>query len=487
MSTAIVWFRLDLRVHDNPALLAASRRHERIVPVYIHTPTKGDSWANGDASRWWLHHSLASLSDMLSSFGSGLCFCLGEPHTELLSVARETAAYAVYWNRRYEPVEAANDNRIKQSLQNAGIQVETYRANLLLEPSDVKTSSGRSYSVFSPFWKRSVGILGIEAGRGQPPLSPKPWKPALCVRHRFHTLTSMGLLPRGHWQNKLQSHWVPGSEGAQERLDDFLRNSVIQYPRRRDLLADGTTSHLSPHLHFGEISPHQILWRLKPFLSRQSGDAAHVAAECFLRQLGWREFAHHLLHHRPELPERPFRVELLDFPWRCPGEYAKDLIAWQTGRTGIPLVDAGMRELWQTGWMHNRARMIVACFLTKNLLIPWQEGARWFWSTLVDADLANNTVGWQWAAGCGPDAAPYFRIFNPVTQARRFDPHGHYIRRWVPELATVPDGSVFTPWMTDNPPPGYPKPIVDLAASRRRALETYAQFKQDQRSRRPGP
>ncbi|WP_028080024.1 cryptochrome/photolyase family protein [Solimonas soli] len=474
-STAIVWFRRDLRLTDNPALHLALQRHERVVPLFIADFEAERPWAPGAASRWWLHHSLARLGGDFEERGVPLLIRRGDSLQALRALIGETGAEAVYWNRLYEPALVARDRRIKAALREAGIAAHSQRAALWHEPSTLRTAAGEPYRVFTPFWRRlaaELPDLRIEAAPVR--LKGPRRQPA------SDTLESLQLLPKLKWDAGFYAHWRPGEAGALHALDAFVRGSLGHYAAGRNHPAREDGTRLSPHLHFGELSPQQLRAAV---LRRAQGTATLEAdAEELLRELGWREFAHHLLFHFPHTPDAPLQDRFAKMPWRKPRDYAADLEAWQRGRTGMPIVDAGMRELWQTGWMHNRVRMIVASFLTKNLLIPWQEGTRWFWDTLLDADLANNTLGWQWTAGCGADAAPYFRIFNPLLQAQKFDADAAYIKRWLPELATLPPEAAHAPWLAragELEKAGlrlkvdYPEPIVALGASRKRALEAY--------------
>jgi len=431
MTTSIHWFRLDLRVTDNPSLVAASQSGGTVVPVFIWAPEEEAPWAPGGASRWWLHHSLAALDAELRKLGLRLIIRRGPTLATLRALVRETGATAVVWNRRYEPVVRARDAQVQQALRADGLPAESFNSALLFEPAEIQTGSGGPYRVFTPFWRACLK-LGIDPSpKGSPRLTgPKSWPASL-------RLGDLGLLPKLDWARGF--NWQPGTAGAAQELQRFVQTGLAEYKTGRDCPARVGTSRLSPHLHFGEISPRQV-W-------------AAVGSEDYRRQLVWREFAYHLLYHYPHTAEQPLRAEFKKFPWR---KAAAELTAWQRGRTGFPLVDAGLRELWTTGWMHNRVRMVAASFLVKDLLIPWQAGARWFWDTLVDADLANNTLGWQWVAGCGADAAPFFRIFNPTTQAEKFDPTGKYIGRWASE--PVP-------------------PIVDHGVARTRALAALQQLK----------
>ena len=430
MKTSIHWFRLDLRLTDNPALTAASLLGRGVVPAFIWAPEEEAPWAPGAASRWWLHHSLAALDSELRKLGSRLILRRGPTGVAMQALVKETGATAVFWNRRYEPAIRARDAEVATALRGDGVTVETFNSALLFEPAEIQTGSGGPYRVFTPFWRACLQ-RGAARPAGAPGLSGrKSWPASL-------QLDDLGLLPKLDWARGFD--WQPGPAGAARELQRFVRAGLAGYKSGRDCPARVGTSRLSPHLHFGEISPRQV-W-------------AAAGSEDYRRQLVWREFAHHLLYHYPHTAEQPLRPEFAKFPWRtAPAELA----AWQRGRTGFPLVDAGLRELWTTGWMHNRVRMVAASFLVKDLLLPWQAGARWFWDTLVDADLANNTLGWQWVAGCGADAAPFFRIFNPTLQAEKFDPAGAYRGRWGSETVA---------------------PIVDHGAARARALAALQRLK----------
>jgi len=475
--TAIVWLRRDLRLADNPALAAAARDCDRVIPVYIHAPAEERPWEPGSASRWWLHHSLHALQDALRRRGSRLLLRSGASLATLQELLEATGARTLYWNRLYEPALQARDRSIQARLSEQGIEVRSFNSALLFEPGEVKRGDGGPYRVFTPFSKACLArdILA-------PTPAPTGRLPAMQGPGSLE-LKELGLLPSKPWYRGFESVWSPGEDGAWQRLERFLETALGEYPAARDRLDCSGTSGLSPHLHFGEIGPRQLWQALERLKLHSPLPGLLAAAEAFQRQLLWREFAHHLLQQFPATPEEPLYARYQGFPW-C--EDRARLAAWQRGRTGIPLVDAGMRELWSTGFMHNRARMVVASFLTKNLGLHWLQGARWFWDTLVDADLANNTLGWQWAAGCGADAAPYFRIFNPVRQGERFDPEGAYVRRWVPELAHLPNRFIQQPW---NAPAearveseaehgdAYPPPVVDLEHSRRQALARYADWK----------
>ena len=466
MSTALVLFRRDLRVADNPALDAACAAHARVLPVFIHAPGEVGEWTAGAASRWWLHHSLAALQRELRAGGGGLHLRQGDPLEVLRELVRRSGASAVYWNRLYEPAAIARDTRIKSALRADGIAVHSHNAALWCEPWQLATRQGDPYKVFTPYWRSLRPQL-----HATEPL-PAPRVPGWHELPDGLPLAALELLPRRAWADGLAASWQPGEAGARDLLEIFADDAVGDYAHARDLPARHGTSRLSPHLHFGEISPRQIHVELDR-RARAAEAKRRPDLEPYLRELGWREFAHHLLYHFPHTPTGNFNPRFDDFPW-APADHAL-LERWRHGRTGIPLVDAGMRELWHTGWMHNRVRMVVASFLTKNLRQHWQHGARWFRDTLVDADLASNTLGWQWVAGCGADAAPYFRVFNPVTQAQKFDPAGDYLRRWLPELADAPLPLLYEPWKDAAllRRSGYPAPMVDLGQSRQQALDAY--------------
>ena len=471
MSTALVWLRRDLRLADHPAFAAACAAHERVFPVYIHAPPEEGDWAPGAASRWWLHQTLRALDRALAERGGRLHLAAGDSRETLERLIAQSGASAVYWTRCYEPALIERDSLIKGELRRRGITVESQPGNLLAEPWAVSGSHQRPYRVFTPFWHRLESQL-----------SPVPPLPEPRPRHWVKLagslpLAALELEPRIAWAAGLARSWRPGEAGARESLRRFCERALAGYAECRDRPAQAGTSRLSAHLHFGEITPRQIQHSLRRRAARAG--AAGVGIGAYLRQLGWREFAYHMLYHYPGTCERNFNRRFDAFRWAEAD--APLLERWQRGRTGVPLVDAGMRELWSTGWMHNRVRMIAASFLTKNLRVHWLHGARWFWDTLVDADLANNTLGWQWVAGSGADAAPYFRVFNPLTQAARFDPDAVYLKRWLPELAGLPPRLLHEPWR--DPAAlngcGYPEPMVDLKASRGLALETYKALPRD--------
>ncbi|MEW9806469.1 deoxyribodipyrimidine photo-lyase [Mesorhizobium sp. ZMM04-5] len=461
----LVLFRNDLRVADNRALAAATDSGRPVVPLFILD--ENGSRPAGAASRWWLHHSLAALGASLERLGAGLVLRRGGTHEIVAEILKATGATSVFWNRRYAPPHVEVDRALKAGLREEGVEAESFDGFLLHEPTRLATGAGAFYKVFTPFYRR----LAAEGDPRDPvdaPTGLTGWKGRLPAGD----LAAFGLLPdKPDWSGGLAERWRPGEAGAAARLDDFLEEHLDGYADSRDRPAEAGTSGLSPHLAHGEISPFQIMAALR---AKQGRDA-----ETFRKELAWREFSYHLLFRRPELHHASFRPDFDGFGWRRdPG----GLKAWQGGQTGYPIVDAGMRELWQTGWMHNRVRMIAASFLIKDLLIDWREGEAWFWDTLVDADAANNPASWQWVAGSGADAAPYFRIFNPVLQGEKFDPDGRYVRCYVPELAELPDRYIHRPW--DAPRSvlagcgielgrDYPLPVVDHAKARDRAMDAY--------------
>lgn len=463
-SPVLVWLRRDLRTADHAALRAAASTGHPVLPVFVLE--EGLEPARGGASRWWLHHSLASLRNDLRELGLPLALLRGDAGGQLAELCRKTGADAVHWHRRYEPGAAAMDESVAERLRGQGVEVTSHAGALLVEPGGIRTGQGGPYQVFTPYSKNFAGNVHPE----QPADAPESVKAADLPDDSL-PLEALELLPSIDWAGGLRDRWKPGAAGAMQRLESFLDGAMAKYGEQRDLPDRESTSALSPHLHWGEISPRTV-WHA-------AREADRKTAGPFLRQLVWREFAHDLLHHFPRTVDRPLREQFESFPWDGDPEL---LPAWQKGETGYPIVDAGMRQLWATGWMHNRVRMVAASFLVKHLLLPWQLGAEWFRDTLVDADLANNTFGWQWTAGCGADAAPYFRIFNPMTQGRKFDPRGEYVRRWVPELRKLPNKSIHEPWKAapmDLAAAGvklgsdYPRPVVDHGAARERALESY--------------
>lgn len=475
---AIVWFRLDLRLADNPALQAAIRHGGAVIPVFVWAPEEEAPWEPGAASRWWLHHSLLELQAKLKAVGGRLIIRRGPALAALQKLAAETRADAVFWNHRYEPAVLTRDQLVKQTLQGAGLRVESFNGALLHEPWSIENQSGRPFQVFTPFWKHCLAQPDPAApwpGPGQLK-TPAQWPKSL-------RLDELELRPKINWAAGIRTAWQPGETAAQARLKEFLATAFDQYSTGRDRPGRAGTSRLSPHLHFGEIGPRQVWHGVRQMAAKRGLTTTAWRNSQYLTEIGWREFAHHLLFHFPRTPEEPLRDNFKNFPWRNEPARRK---AWQRGLTGYPIVDAGLRELWATGWMHNRVRMITASFLVKDLLISWTEGARWFWDTLVDADLAQNTLGWQWTAGCGADAAPYFRVFNPVLQGEKFDPRGDYVRRWCPELARLPGKWIHQPFAAPAAilaPAGvvlgrdYPKRIVPHGVAREAALAAFARTK----------
>ena len=473
MSTtrSIVLFRRDLRVSDNPALSSAAETSEEILPLFIWNPDDSIPFTLGGASKWWLHHSLYGLETRLKDCGLVLHYRCGNQSELLLDLCKKHDISAVHWNRFYDPSSIAQDTETKALLKGQGTTVHSHKASVLLEPWEIQTSSGGPFQVYTPFWRKFLTCYQHA--------SPLP-KPSKCMGVVVESLQlkDLHLLPTIPWDSDFPKYWQPGEERALKTLEAYVaQEKVGDYSAKRDYPSIAATSLLAAPLHFGEVSPKQV-WEA---VVGWKGIGKHT--EPFLRQIVWREFAHHLLYHFPHTPDKPLREKYAKFPWR---DDADHLLAWQRGMTGYPIVDAGMRQLWATGTMHNRVRMIVASFLVKHLLLPWQEGAHWFWDTLVDADLANNTLGWQWAAGCGADAAPYFRIFNPILQSKKFDAKGEYIRRWVPELERLSDKQIHTPWEVsplELSAAGvklgreYPFPIVDHKEARQRALDAYEVIK----------
>jgi len=453
----LVWLRRELRLADNPALDAALATGRPVLPVFVLDEDSPGPWAPGGATRWWLHHSLAALTSDLAARGAPLVLRRGRYAEVIPALAAETGAAEVHAGLPTEPWSRAVLREVAGQ-----VKLKVHLTTLLHAPAAVRTQAGTPYGVYTPF-ARACRTLGEV-----PPPGPAPARIASPAPPASDRLDAWGLLPaQPDWAGGLREAWTPGEAGAQARLAEFAATALPRYAAQRDMPGIDSTSRLSPHLAWGEISPRAV-WQ------------ATEASEKFRAEVLWREFAAHLLWHNPALPEAPLRPQFAAMPWRDDEAWLR---AWQRGRTGIPIVDAGMRQLWTTGWMHNRVRMIVASFLVKHLMIPWQHGEAWFWDTLVDADLAQNAASWQWVAGCGADAAPYFRIFNPVLQGRKFDPDGAYVRRWVPELARLPDSLVHAPW--EGAPAilaqsgvilgrGYPAPIVDLAEGRARALAAFA-------------
>ncbi len=470
--SAIVWFRNDLRLTDNPALRAAVADHQ-VLPVFIFDMEAEGDWPLGGASRVWLHHSLSSLEESLEALGSTLVIRQGSTIETLQKLISETSADAVFFNRRYEPASRAIEENLIAALEKLEVKCHAFDSSLLFPPSTILTKEGNPYKVFTPFWRAFR--------EPEKPVRKPSEINTISKVPASKSVASLKLLPTINWSEGIDAAWEPGEPGAQKRLRAFLKEGLSEYKTGRDRPDKSLVSRMSPYLHFGEIGPRNLWHAVRHKMDEDP--KAQSSGEGFLRELAWREFAYNLLYSFPDTQDQPLRPEFKAFPWEDNHKYLK---AWQTGNTGYPLVDAGMRELWTTGWMHNRVRMVVASFLVKHLLISWQEGAAWFWDTLVDADLANNTLGWQWTAGCGADAAPYYRIFNPMTQAERFDPDGQYIRKWVPEIAKLKTKWISKPWMAPEEEltaagvklgKDYPMPIVDHSPARQRALEAFATIK----------
>ena len=474
----LVWFRQDLRIEDNPALAEAGRLGRPVIPVYIHSPEEEGGWAPGGASNWWLYHALADLEKQLKTSGLNLVIATGSSQQILQSLIDKYPVNTVLWNRRYEPAIIQRDAAISQHLIKQGLTVRSFNASVLYEPDQVANRSGNPFRVFTPFWKhlRSLPVPGPVDVRAGELNGAETKSPGV-------SLDDLGLLPDISWDREFPEHWQPDRQGAGAALQQFVRQGIDRYRDQRDLPGVDGTSRLSPYLHFGQLGPRQV-WQAV----QQSGAADGPGGYTFLSELGWREFACHLLVHFPNTPEQALNSGYRNFPWQPDRKYFR---AWQRGMTGYPIVDAGMRQLWRTGWMHNRVRMIVASFLVKHLQQPWQDGARWFWDTLVDADLASNTMGWQWTAGCGADAAPYFRIFNPMLQGAKFDPDGVYVSTYVPELKRLPAKYIHQPWeapehvlkeagigLGEN----YPEPVIGHREGRSRALAALSENKQRNRS-----
>lgn len=468
--TVILWFRQDLRLNDLPALQAAGKENRRVLPIFILDEDAPGDWSIGGASRWWLHHSLTTLAADIESLGGKLILRKGNTLSILREVSDANNAQAIYCSRRYEPWASKEEETLHEALKSDGIEFKRFAGTLLHEPGSVMTQGGGPFKVFTPFWRA--------CRRNE---APRPIEQTLVNWSGYDNCDALNewrLLPTNpDWAANWNEYWTPGENGAQERLHAFLDDTVARYADERDLPAVDATSRMSAHLHHGEISPRQI-WAM---CEQKKLELPHsdTAINKFQAELGWREFSYHLLHFFPHIPESPFKENFSGFPWQANDRY---LQAWQRGQTGYPIVDAGMRELWATGIMHNRVRMVVASFLCKHLLQHWRAGEDWFWDTLVDADLASNGCSWQWVAGSGADAAPYFRIFNPVTQGEKFDKQGEYVRRWVPEIAELPNKYLHKPWEAPKNileqagvvlGEQYPEPIVDHREARQAALDAY--------------
>lgn len=473
MQTTIVLFQKNLRIADNPALARAAERGQ-VVPLFIWDESVGRQ--SGAASRWWLHRALADLQNSLSRLGTPLILRRGTVITVLQNVLQESRAQTVVWQRHCEPVPAAQDMGIAEALRKSGTEVFLDDGFLLFDPAAIRTGAGNPFRVFTPFARACFAA--------EQPVRPivAPMVLRGVATLASETLESLNLVPRSAgWIKGLAAAWDVRESAAQDKLAEFMTCGLAHYATDRDRPDIEGTSRLSPYLHFGLISPRQ-LWHAAQD-ERAAGNAAHSSLERYLLELLWREFSWHLLRQFPALAEKPLNSAFEHFPWRAD---QMALEAWQKGLTGYPIVDAGMRQLWQTGWMHNRVRMVVASFLIKHLLIDWREGEAWFWDTLVDADFGANAASWQWVAGCGADAAPYFRIFNPILQGQKFDPNGDYVRRFVPELARLDTKYIHAPWQAPSAllaevgvllGKTYPKPMIEHGFARKRALAALAAMK----------
>jgi len=457
---AVVWFRNDLRLSDHLALDAAVKTGQPILPIFIYDKTHPRLL--GEASKWWLHHSLAFLKSSLNNINADLIFRQGNAFEVLTDIATKVPISHVFWHRRYEPDGMQQDTKIKNYFKEHNIICKSFNGSLLFEPHTIQNKENKPFKVFSAFWRHCLAQNSLER--------PIPVPEHLNFDPQFKKLSdtqeSLGLLPHHNWIKGLEESWKPGETNAQKILEIFLDDNLTNYKKNRDYPAM-KTSRLSPYIRWGEISMRQLWHAIHQYNIFNSHE---IDSTCFLSELGWREFSYHTLFHNPDLTDEPLRKDFKNFPWQ---KNQRFFDAWTKGKTGYPIVDAGMRELWTTGYMHNRVRMITASFLIKHLLQPWQDGERWFWDTLVDADVASNPFNWQWVAGCGADAAPYFRIFNPTLQGEKFDPKGEYIKHWVPELRNLPDKFVHTPWLYKNKSNSYPTPLVDHENARQKALQAF--------------
>ena len=472
----IVWFRNDLRLADNPALHAALARGQPILPIFVLESDNGLR-PLGAASRWWLHHSLLALDGALKEAGARLHVYEGEAGAIIPDLVKASGAGALVFNHRYGASGRKLDATISEAAEAEGCGVESFNGRLLNEPWEIKTKSGGPYGVYTPYWKNVKENLPAETlpkhGTFQGAKTPSLPKRT--------TLDALNLLPtKVNWADGWNDTWNPGEAGATVRLREFLEHGLQDYHEERNRLASRGTSHLSPHLRFGEISPRQIVAAVRAATTKANAENA----ESFLSEIAWREFDYHNLYFHPDVAEKNLHDKYDAMPWRTPKK--AELDAWKKGLTGFPVVDAGMRELWHTGYMHNRLRMITASFLIKDLLYDWRVGEKWFWDCLCDADPANNTMNWQWVAGAGADASPFFRVFNPVTQGKRYDPEGEYIRRWVPELSKLEGKAIHNPWEASPEVlekagvtlgESYPRPMLDHKAARDAALAAFATIK----------
>ncbi|MCO5089868.1 deoxyribodipyrimidine photo-lyase [Bosea sp. (in: a-proteobacteria)] len=467
----IVWLRDDLRLSDNPALTAAANCGRRIICAFVHDEESEGVRPLGGAARWWLHGALREMDDALRGLGGRLCVHRGVASVVIPQLAADSEAAAVYWNRRYGAAERHVDEAVKTTLKAQRIEARSFNGHLLYEPWSIKTGSGTPFRVFSAFWRAAHGVGEPGQPLGVPARLNLFHGPCGQASTTGVELADLALEPTSpDWAGGLRSNWRRGEAGAQARLEFFLNEHLHEYADLRDFPDRSATSRLSPYLRFGNISPRQLWHAAEAAANATTSLRVHQNLEKFRSELGWREFSYHLLYHNPEIATQNLQSKFDQMPWRSD---ADALRAWQQGKTGYPIIDAGMRELWTTGWMHNRVRMVVASFLVKHLLIDWRQGEAWFWDTLVDADPANNAASWQWVAGSGADAAPYFRVFNPVLQGEKFDPDGRYVKRWLPELDGVSSSVVHRPWQLGNNVEAYAERIVEHGLARQRALDAF--------------
>jgi len=471
--TAILWLRNDFRLKDNKALIEASK-YDQLIPIFIWDENLCTEWKVDGASKWWLHETLLKFKESLQEKGSDLILFKGSTVDEIEKLVKTTSCDVVLWNRSYNPKESKTVKQLIKKLTNLDVRYESFEGSLLKNPKSLTKSDGTPYLVYTPFWNNFLKQNQEKILSSPTVLPPLPKN----YEHHNTSVENLKILGKNSWYKKFHEFWTPGEKEALRKVSDFLKHKVGQYQSLRDLPHKDGTSCLSPHLHFGEIHPQRIL----SLVEKNHGPIAKIKDPSiiqFCKEILWREFSYHLLQFFPHTTDLSLKEKFSSFPWRKNKTY---FLAWTKGQTGYPIVDAGMRQLWQTGWMHNRVRMISASFLIKHLNVPWQEGAKWFWQTLLDADLASNTQGWQWTAGCGADAAPFFRIFNPITQGQKFDPEGNYARLWCPELSKLPSRWIYSPWLAPSEVlikagiklgENYPKAIVDHKTAREKALENY--------------
>ena len=468
----VMWFRQDLRLADNPTLTNALE-DGKTLPIFILDNVNSKEHVNGAASKWWLHHSLIKLNKSLKN---KLCFFVGNPIDILDEIHKQFEISNIFWSRCYEPWRIKRDKKIKKHFNDQNVNVNTFNGSLLWEPWNIAKKDGTPYKVFTPYYRKGC----LNSDKPRMPLPAPNISNLISIDNHDLKIEDLELMPKHNWYNKMISLWSPGEEGAKSKIEEFISNGLNNYKEGRNFPSNKNVSQLSPHLHFGEVSPNQVWYRAK---TKEGKLGIKKDLDHFLSELGWREFSFNLLYHFPFLPNENLQKKFDNFPW----DNDKDkLKKWQKGLTGYPIVDAGMQELWQTGYMHNRLRMVVGSFLVKNLLLHWHHGERWFWDCLIDADLASNSAGWQWIAGSGADAAPYFRIFNPITQGQKFDPDGKYTRKYLPVLNDIPDKFLFNPWEAPEDVlrsagvklgENYPLPIVEIGSSRQKALEAFATTK----------